>query len=214
VADGPDVRTPIDDGARGLLGRHVVHFALHRAAARVLGDAVARLGDSEVDELRDAAHAHEDVLRRDIAVDDAEGLAVFAAELVGGVETAARVREDPQRHAGRQRQPLPLHRAHDLGQRVAVDPLHREVEDVVLLAEIHDLSHVRVLDLRRDARLVEEHPLEARVLRELRKDHLDRDELLEAVLAAEPRHPHARHAALRDGAEQLVAVEPIAWGHR
>ena len=73
---------------------------------------------------------------------------------------------------------------------------------------IENLRDVRMLDARRDPRLVEEHVLEAHVRRVLRKDRLDRDELLEAVLSLEPRDPNARHAPFRDRAEELVTVEP------
>ena len=67
-----------------------------------------------------------------------------------------------------------------------------------LLAELDDLRDVVVLDRRRDARLVEEHLLEAHVAVELRD--LDRDELLESTLAFEPREPHRSEAAVATGA--------------
>ncbi len=92
-------------------------------------------------------------------------------------------------------------------QRVAVDVLHHEVGDVVLLSDVEDLGDVRVLDARRDVGLVEEHALEALVVGEPREDGLDGDQLLEPVLARLAGHPHLGHPALRDGAEQLVAIQ-------
>jgi hypothetical protein len=99
-------------------------------------------------------------------------------------------------------------------QRVAVDPLHHEVEHVVLLAEVEDVGDVLVVDQRGDARLVEEHPLEARVVGQAWEDRLDRDELLEAALADLARDPHRRHAPLADGGEHLVAIDPEARRQR
>ena len=79
-----------------------------------------------------------------------------------------------------------------------------------MVAEIEDLGDVRVLDARRDARLVEKHSVETGITRKVRQDGLDRDELLEAMFAALPRDPHARHAALCDRAQEFVAIELIA----
>ena len=64
--------------------------------------------------------------------------------------------------------------------------------------------------LGRDARLVEEHLLEARILRVLGQDHLDDHHALEAEAAAEPGEPHRGHAAVCERAQQLVPVEPVA----
>ncbi len=108
------------------------------------------------------------------------------------------------------RESLALAGAIELRERVAVDVLHDQVEDLVLLAEVEDLRDVGVLDARSDARLVEEHLLEAHVRGELREDRLDGDELLEAVLASLARDPDARHPPLGDGAQQLVAIELVA----
>ena len=118
----------------------------------------------------------------------------------------ARVGDDARGEARLHRRHLPG-AAQDVDERLAVDPLHREVEDLALLAELVDLADVRVMNDRRDARLVEEHPLELGLLGEVREDRLDRDGLREAALAVLARRPHARHAALRDGDEQLVATE-------
>src|SRR5438309_2009592 len=97
----------------------------------------------------------------------------------------------------------------DLRERLAVDELHHDVEDAVLLAEIEDVRDVRMLDARRDARLVEEHLLKARVVAELGLDRLDGVELLEVTLAAQPREPHGGHAAGRNGTQKLVSIEPV-----
>jgi hypothetical protein len=68
-----------------------------------------------------------------------------------------------------------------------------------------------MLDARRDACLVEKHLLEAEIVRVKRKDRLDGNELLEAMLAVLPRKPDGCHPALSDWAEELISVEPVTW---
>ena len=44
----------------------------------------------------------------------------------------------------------------------------------------------------------------------LREDELHGEQLLEAVLAVQPREPHGGHAALRQRTKELVTIELIA----
>src|SRR5262249_14751174 len=67
---------------------------------------------------------------------------------------------------------------------------------------------VRVMDARREARLVEEHPDELTVLGEVRVQPLHRDDAAEALLAEEARHVHTRHPAMCDRGAEDVAPEP------
>src|SRR5262249_12787529 len=62
-------------------------------------------------------------------------------------------------------------------------------------------------DARREARLVEEHRDELRILGELRGEPLDRDGPREADLAEEAAHVHRRHAARRDLVVERVAAD-------
>ena len=149
-------------------------------------------------------------MRADVAMNDLERAPRRVLHLVRFVKACARVGEDAQEHPRRNLEALALARSIELRERVALDVLHREIEDLVLLAEVEDLRDVRVLDARGDARLVEEHLLEANVRGELRQDRLDGDELLEAVFASLARDPDARHSPLGDGAQELVAIELIA----
>jgi hypothetical protein len=66
-----DVGAAVDALAARLLGRHVRDLALEHAGARLRGR-VERLGDAEIDDLHLAVVGHEDVLRGDVAVHDAE----------------------------------------------------------------------------------------------------------------------------------------------
>ena len=61
-----------------------------------------------------------------------------------------------------------------------VDVLHGEEVAALGLAEVEDLHHVRVVELRGQLRLAEEHLHERRVLGQVRQDALDHQRLLEA----------------------------------
>ena len=145
---------------------------------------------------------------------DSEERPVVLAQLVRRVKASAHVGHDAQDHARRNQHSLLDQRAVHGRKRLAVDVLHDEVRDLVLLADVQNLSNVRVFDPRRDPRLVLEHLLEPRVRRELRQDSFDSDEFLEPVLACVTGDPHACHATLRDRAEQLVAIQLEAGRER
>jgi hypothetical protein len=149
-------------------------------------------------------------VRADVAVNYLERPACAVLQLVRVMQSRARVRQHLQDDARRDLDAALLASAIELRERVTLDVLHGEIEDVVLLTKVEDLGDVQVLDAGRDACLVEEHLLEAQIRRELRQDRLDRYELLEPVLAALARHPNAGHSALGDRAEQLVAIELVA----
>jgi hypothetical protein len=65
----------VDRRARRLLGRHVLDLALEAADQR-LAHAPVRAGDAEVDHLHRALERDQDVLRRDVAMNDVQRLAV------------------------------------------------------------------------------------------------------------------------------------------
>ena len=77
----------------------------------------------------------------------------------------------------------------------AVDVLERDVVAAVDDAEVEDLRDVRVVQLDRELRLLDEHADELFVLRDVRQDALDRDEPLEALDAERLRAEHLGHAA-------------------
>jgi hypothetical protein len=80
----------------------------------------------------------------------------------------------------------------------------------VLVAELDDLDRVGVPDAGREARLVEEHRLEGRVVAELRQHRLDGDDLLEAAGSHEARRPDGRHPSTGDRHEELVAAQRVS----
>ncbi len=139
-------------------------------------------------------------------MDEVDEVAVVVAELVRRVQAGAGLRGDAEDH--RQRHPADGARGlEDDAEVLALDPLHDEVEDVVLLAEVEDLRHVGVADARRDAGLVEEHLLEVRIVGDVGQHRLDGDELLEAAGAHQARGPHRGHPAAGDRRQDLVATE-------
>ena len=209
-AERPHIRSVIERLAHRLLRGHVTDLALELTCARVLRDAITRLRDAEVDEDGVARVCDEDVLGGDVAVDDAEVGAIAISERVGGMETGGGVCADAQGDARGDRRLLRLGRAEDLRERVAVDPLHDDEGVLAFFSDVEDARDVGVLDLRGDARLVDEHFLKSRILRILRQDHLDDHEALESLSTAEAGEPDRRHASICQRAKELVAVESIA----
>src|SRR5204863_2803497 len=137
---------------------------------------VLRLRDPEVDHLRRARLRDEHVLRRHIAMDHAERRAALVFELVCCMKPGARIGDDPKRDRKWKLFPLTKRDPTQSRERLAVDPLHDEVEDALLLSEIEDLRDVWMTDARCKPRFVEEHLLEARILAEMRLDRLYGDE--------------------------------------
>ena len=89
----------------------------------------------------------------------------------------------------------------------AVHVLHRVEVRARELSDVVNLRDVRMLELRGEPRLVEEHRDELRVLREVRQDALDADELLEAAVTVKPREKDLGHATRRELRDELVAAK-------
>ena len=77
------------------------------------------------------------------------------------------------------------------------DEAHRDVQHAVGLADRVDRDDVRMLDLRRDARLALEARAKRLVVREVGRDDLQRDDPVGPLLAGAVDHAHA--PAARDG---------------
>ena len=139
---------------------------------------------------------------------EAQRLAVGTAQLVREVQ--------PLRHLGgdvqRQRLGDDLAAAAScsvmIAQVVALDVLEDdEVLAVLRDAQIVDLDDVPVRERRVNARLGQQHLDEAFVLREVGKDALDRDELLEALGRDDTAFENLGHTAHGDQLEELVLAE-------
>src|SRR6185312_9291186 len=92
---------------------------------------------------------------------------------------------------------------------LADDVLHRDVRDAVVLVDVVDVDDVRMIELRADLRLVEEHLDDPRVVGELRPQLLDHDFFFEAGHCRLAREIDLRHATDREPAEQRVAAAEL-----
>ena len=163
AAERVDVRARVDRSTLDLLWSDV----RDRPDERVPGQARHRRRVSREAEVAEVgvlglARADQDVRRLDVAMDEAEP--------VGHVERISHLAEQAQR-------PLVadgLGRVDQLAQVVALDVLHGEEENIVLLARAVDRDDVRMLETRRQLRLEEETPPEAIVPCEVASDDLDR----------------------------------------
>ncbi|MEZ4379857.1 MAG: hypothetical protein R3A79_00810 [Nannocystaceae bacterium] len=143
-----------------------------RPLARIL-ELVLPLVDheAEVEDARPPVAAEEHVLRLEVAVDE--------ARRVGGVEPPARVAQRPQELA-----PRHVRAAKEAAEILAVDELHRQVDAVVVLADLIDLDDEGAREARERLGLAE-HPLaDLRLAGELLLDQLDRDLAIEIDVVA------------------------------
>src|SRR5690606_26877308 len=98
--------------------------------------------------------------------------------------------------------------AEQAGEREPVHVLHGHEQLALALAEVDDLDDVRMLQGRADPSLVDEHRDEARVLRELGQNALDREALREAVRPRPASHENFRHASETEALSEYVRAEP------
>ncbi len=213
-AEREEVAAPVERLAARLLGRHVRVLAAQDR--RVFASAQAALvgaRDAEVGELHVALVAEEDVLGRDVAMDDLHRAAVVAPAAMRVIERLGGLSDDPE--AQREREALGASSAprHRLAEVLAVHVLHRDEVRPPLLAELEDLDDARMGEARRDLGLAHEEIGEARLRHQRRQDALDDDRLLEAGGAARARAPHLGHPALGDPIQQLVIAEDDRSGH-
>ena len=85
---------PLVDSLGGEVGKLPLHLVGSRRLNPILG-----FGEAEVGDEGPPVAPDEDVVGRDVAVDDAQGLAVVVAHLVGGVEAEERVEDEAHRDA-------------------------------------------------------------------------------------------------------------------
>ncbi len=223
VEDGPEreeVAARIDAFATRLLGAHVAELALQLLRPRVLGRVLDRapcLGDAEVGDFDLALEREEHVLRRHVAVHDAERPHLLVAPPVRVVEALRDLGRYVHAHVDRQRDLVAPAAREDAREVEAVHVLHRDVVRVGRrcagrlrgrsLAEVEHLDDVRVRQADGELRLVDEHLDEVRATGELRQNSLDDEDLLEALDAVALRLEHLGHAALPEPLEQAIATK-------
>ena len=197
---GEDVRALVELAAipDDLLGAHVRELPLELAGLGV-GEALLGLRDPEVTDLHAPVHRDQDVLRRDIPVHDVERLPGAVPASVRVVQARGGLGDDLDRQRERD-EVVDLEAT--LAQRPQVLPvheLHGDVEEVLDLTEVIDLDDARVVELRGDARLVEEHRDELWIFCQVLVDALDRHLLGEpADLTLALGEEHLGHASLGD----------------
>ncbi len=188
---GPDVRADVRFLPLDLLGGHVRQRAEQGALTRqrLLGRGQrgqrarsaravrAQLGQAEVEQL-DARLRQHHVLWFQVAVDDSR-----AVGLVQGARDLDAVAEHLVDGKRALLQPL--------GERLAIDVFHDEVDDPVLLAHVVDRADVGMVQRGDGSRLALEPRAPLRIGHERRSHHLDRDRAIETCVprAIDLAHP-------------------------
>src|SRR5262249_53956448 len=149
----------------------------------------------------------EDVLRRHVAMHEAEERAAVVAELVSTVEPCEPVDEHAERDRRGQALLLPRRARQESRERVALDVLHHEVVAERARAHFENRNDIRMVNAGRESRFVEEHLDELFFAREMWMKALDGDETAKAADAAQACEIHGGHAARRDLADELVAID-------
>ncbi|MEZ4251572.1 MAG: hypothetical protein R3B99_25440 [Polyangiales bacterium] len=161
-----------------------------------------------------AVEGHEHVVRGHVAVNELHRLPVLPTGFVRVMQTRSHlrdhVRRERERHASLALVQAPEHAV----ERLAVQVLHRQEPIVAKASELEDLRDVGVMQLRRDARFVEEHRDEVVFFGEVRVDAFDRDPLLEPTGGAGSREVHRRHAARAELGEDLEARARVVGRRR
>jgi hypothetical protein len=200
-----DVHAPVERGLLELLGRHVAQLALEDVD---LGDRLALLPlrDAEVDELGVTVLAHQDVGEAHVAVDDAQGLALGVLERVRVVQRLRDPLEDEREVAEVAPVAVP-ELAVQQHQVRAVDVLHDQEGQVLVLAELEHRRDVRVLKPRAEAGFIQEHPIVVRAVAMVRVAPHPRRHRREPV--RRPRRGDQHHAAH----PAVQGAEVIHLGH-
>ena len=145
-------------------------------------------------------------MRRDVAVHDAERLALVVDGDVGVMQPARGVGDDAHRGAERQLDAGARRLAQELDGRLAAQILERDVASVADLPGLERLDEVGVAQPLSEAPFVNEELHEVGVGRVVRQDALDDDEPLRARVLGEE---DLRHAAERQRPDDAVAPELV-----
>jgi hypothetical protein len=100
----------------------------------------------------------------------------------------------------------------ELRHRAPFDVVHHQEVPVAVLAEVDDGDDVRVVQARRELRLVEEHVDELALVRQVLVHHLQREHPLKARLTGDARQVDLAHPSRGQLADGLVAAEVAQGG--
>ena len=200
-----DVGAVVGGFPTNLLRRHVPcgskdQTGASRRRGGEVGDAGVRvwtldqLRKPEVEDLRTALGSHEDVVRLQIAVNDAFGMC--------SRETKRDLCGEVRRFAKR-KGPLSQHRC----QRLAFEQLRHDVRDAAVHANVEHRHDVRVVECGRYPGLLFETPQTVGVLGKRRRQHFHGDT---AVQARVQRAVDLAHATCANGLADFVGTKPRA----
>ena len=205
-AHGEDVGAAIQRLAGGLLGSHVGDLALEHPGARVVRR-VERLRDAEVEDLDQPVVGDQHVLRAHVPVNEAHGRAVEVGDAVGVLQALEELHDHVELEMLREHHRGPASSRHDAVERLPVEVLHRDEVLAAIAAHLDRLHHVGVVQLGGEARLLEEHEDELRVLGHVLLEDLHHEELVEPARTSNEREVDDAHPAARELRDQAVAPD-------
>ena len=123
-----------------------------------------------------------------------------------GVETAEDADHHGHRDGRRDALPLEPRGLHQPGERDAVHQLHHDTDPTLVFEHVDHAHHVGVADARHVARFGDQRLGSAGVVRQLRRQAFDRDDLVEAGTPEQPREMHSGHSARGDLVQDHVST--------
>ena len=193
-----------------LLGAHVLELALQHAVARLVRVG-PRLGDSEIDDLHVCFVGYQDVARRHIAMNDSVGTALHVRLGMGVVQALGGLLGDERDEPRRQVRSLASELAENVPDVFAIYTLHGDEVVVEMAAEVVHPHHVRMLQRSGQLGFIDEHVDEVHVVRDVRQDPLDYDELLVTTVRVSLRLEDLGHAARGDAIHEVVLSEYLGF---
>ncbi len=148
-------------------------------------------------------------MRRRVPVHDMKAPPVHVDELVRGVEASERVERHPQHDPQREAPPELDGGLLGGGEGVTEDVVHHGEHPVLFDPEVLNRHDVGVVDPRRHARLIEEHPQEFLFSEQVGVQHLEGRESFESAFGHRAREVHRRHAPRAEPEQDLVPTEAL-----
>ena len=143
-------------------------------------------------------------------MDEPHHLTHLVDELVGRVQPRQRIDHDAQHDRRRDTLVGVARQREQARERLTFDVLHNDVIASAALTDLDDRYDVRMVDARRESRLVEKHLDELALLRQMRMQALDGDEALEPADARKSAEKDNRHTSDGELANDLVTIDSIA----
>jgi hypothetical protein len=206
ASEREDVRTMVGSLASGLFGSHVPRRAENHVGQGVRNEGEPRVGcahtgprqfcEPEVENLDPILGCDEDVVRLEVAMDDA--LLVCSGERLRDLKRILGAPPDGQAFL-----------AKAVGERRAFEQFGDEVGNPLERPDIVDRQHAGVVERGSSTRFLLEPVQPLRIDREDRRHHFDRDRAPELGV---PGPVHAAHSTLADQAFKFVPIDPRGDG--